>query len=76
MGSVCSCVVVAPPPVVLAEGSGTGAYRLGGRAVMTDVDTFTYADLATALVDQAETAFAETQTPASKLRSRTMVAVG
>jgi uncharacterized protein len=69
-------VVVAPPPVVLAEGPGTGAYRLGGREVMADADAFTYADLATALVDQAETAPAGSQTIESKLRSRTMVAVG
>lgn len=64
-------VVVVPPPVVLAEGPGTGAYRMGGREVMADADAFTYTDLAVALVDQAGP-----RTPDSKRRSRTMVAVG
>ena len=59
-------VVVAPPPVVLGEGPGTGAYRLGGREVMANADVFTYADLAIALVDQSE----------AKLCVRTVVAVG
>lgn len=69
-------VVVAPPPVVLGEGPGTGAYRLGGHEVMADVDAFTYADLAKALVDQAETPFADPKIPEPKRRGRTVVAVG
>jgi putative NADH-flavin reductase len=47
-------LVVAPPPVVLDdEAPGTGRYRIGGGQVLDD-GPFSYADLAVALVDEAE----------------------
>lgn len=53
-------VVLAPPPVVLDdEAEPTGTYKTGGTS-MLPVDeaapAFSYADLAVALVDEAETA--------------------
>ncbi|ACU70747.1 NmrA family protein [Catenulispora acidiphila DSM 44928] len=58
-------VVLAPPLVFLDEGPGTGAYRLGGTQVVPGADTFAYADLALALVDEAT----------APTRSRELVAV-
>lgn len=58
-------VVLAPPPVFLDEGPGTGAYRLGGTEAIPGADAFAYADLALALVDEAT----------APTRSREMVAV-
>jgi uncharacterized protein len=58
-------VVLAPPLVYLDEGPGTGAYRLGSAQVIPGADTFAYADLALALVDEA----------ASPTRSRELVAI-
>ncbi|GAA2028824.1 NAD(P)-dependent oxidoreductase [Catenulispora yoronensis] len=46
-------VVLAPPLVFLDEGEGTGAYRLGGVEAVPGADSFAYADLALALVDEA-----------------------
>ena len=51
-------LVVAPPPVFLDEGPRTGRYRTGGHQVMPVADgvsTFSYADLAVALIDEIET---------------------
>ena len=48
-------LVLAPPPVVLDdEAPRTGRYRIGGEQVLGD-GGFSYADLAVALVDEAET---------------------
>ncbi|MFC7550363.1 NAD(P)-dependent oxidoreductase [Plantactinospora sp. GCM10030261] len=48
-------VVLAPPPVVLdAEAPRTGRYVAGGTAVLP-TGSFSYADLAVALVDEATT---------------------
>jgi putative NADH-flavin reductase len=47
-------VVVAPPPVVLADEPPAGRYVTGGSAVLPGT-TFSYGDLATALVDEAQT---------------------
>ena len=46
-------IVLAPPLVYLDEGPGTGTYRLGTAQVIPGADTFAYADLALALVDEA-----------------------
>jgi uncharacterized protein len=47
-------LVVAPPPVFLdAEAERTGGYRIGGTRVIP-AETFSYADLAVALVDEIE----------------------
>ncbi|WP_073484821.1 NAD(P)-dependent oxidoreductase [Streptoalloteichus hindustanus] len=47
-------LVLAPPPVVLDdEAERTGEYRIGGTAVIP-TDSFSYADLAVALVDEIE----------------------
>ncbi|WP_326670105.1 NAD(P)-dependent oxidoreductase [Streptomyces sp. NBC_01257] len=50
-------LVIAPPPVMLDdEAPRTGHYRTGGAQVMADgAPTFSYADLAVALVDEIET---------------------
>ncbi|MFD4294444.1 NAD(P)-dependent oxidoreductase [Rhodococcus sp. NPDC058532] len=59
-------VMLAPPPVVLDEDAPrTGRYRTGGTCVLGD-GAFSYADLAVALVDEAENA----------RHSRALVAVG
>ncbi|NUW43673.1 NAD(P)-dependent oxidoreductase [Nonomuraea rhodomycinica] len=50
-------VVLAPPPAMLdADAPRTGKYRIGGSAVLPDADErlFAYADLAVALVDEAD----------------------
>jgi putative NADH-flavin reductase len=48
-------LMLAPPPVVLDdEAPRTGRYRIGGGQVLGD-GAFSYADLAVALVDEAET---------------------
>lgn len=50
-------LVLAPPPVVLAEEAGpTGAYRIGGQQVLpgSETATFSYAELAVAVVDEIE----------------------
>jgi putative NADH-flavin reductase len=47
-------VVLAPPPVVLADEPAGGGYVTGGSAVLAGT-TFSYGDLAAALVDEAET---------------------
>jgi putative NADH-flavin reductase len=47
-------VVVAPPPVVLGEGDGTGSYR-AAVTTLIPTESFTYADFALALVDEATT---------------------
>ena len=47
-------LVVAPPPVVLDEGPGTGGYRTALGTVLP-AESFSYADLALALVDEAVT---------------------
>jgi putative NADH-flavin reductase len=47
-------VVVAPPPVVLDEGPGTGAYR-SAVTTLVPAESFSYADFALALVDEATT---------------------
>lgn len=51
-------VMLAPPPIVLDEAAErTGRYRIGGTAVLGSVEgepAFSYADLAVALVDEAE----------------------
>ncbi|MER5620051.1 NAD(P)H-binding protein [Streptosporangium sp. NPDC002544] len=53
-------LVLAPPPVVLDnDAPRTGRYRIGGGQVLPaddDAATFSYADLAVALVDEVETA--------------------
>jgi putative NADH-flavin reductase len=61
-------VVLAPPPVFLDEtATRTGRYRTGGQALPAPPpESFSYADLAVALVDEAE----------SPRHHRTMVAVG
>lgn len=47
-------VLLAPPPVVLDDGADrTGRYRLGGTGVLSDA-VLSYADLAVAVVDEAE----------------------
>lgn len=47
-------VVLVPPPVMLdATAARTGHYRTGGRQVLA-AESFSYADLAVALVDEAE----------------------
>ncbi|MFG1639821.1 NAD(P)-dependent oxidoreductase [Amycolatopsis sp. NPDC049252] len=47
-------LVVAPPPVVLGEGDGTGSYRTA-VTTLVPAESFTYADFALALVDEATT---------------------
>ncbi|WP_211275524.1 NAD(P)-dependent oxidoreductase [Actinoplanes rectilineatus] len=47
-------VVLAPPPVVLADEPAAGDYVTGGSAVLPGT-AFSYGDLAAALVDEAET---------------------
>ncbi|MDT7803747.1 MAG: uncharacterized protein QOI78_7180 [Actinomycetota bacterium] len=47
-------LVVAPPPVVLSEGDGTGSYRTA-VTTLVPAESFTYADFALALVDEATT---------------------
>jgi putative NADH-flavin reductase len=47
-------VVLAPPPVVLADEPAGDGYVTGGSAVLPGT-TFSYGDLAAALVDEAET---------------------
>lgn len=47
-------LVVAPPPVVLDEGDGTGSYRTA-VTTLVPAETFAYADFALALVDEATT---------------------
>jgi uncharacterized protein len=61
-------VVLAPPPVFLDdEAARTGRYRTGGPAVLSPpCESFSYADLAVALVDEAE----------APRHHRAMVAVG
>lgn len=54
-------LVLAPPPVFLdAEAERTGTYRIGGTAVLpyegAGEQTFSYADLAVAVVDEIEAA--------------------
>ncbi|WP_030453675.1 NAD(P)-dependent oxidoreductase [Herbidospora cretacea] len=46
-------VVLAPPPLFLNDEPATGRHRLGGRTSPAD-ETFGYADLAAAVVDEAE----------------------
>jgi len=58
-------VYLAPPLVFLDEGPGTGTYRLGDHRAIPGADTFAYADLARALVDEAT----------APTRSREVVAV-
>ncbi|TQF73715.1 NmrA family transcriptional regulator [Rhodococcus spelaei] len=59
-------VMFAPPPIVLDEtAERTGRYRIGGTSVLA-ADAFSYADLAVALVDEAE----------RPRHSRELVAVG
>ncbi|MFD7716588.1 NAD(P)-dependent oxidoreductase [Streptomyces sp. NPDC059814] len=50
-------LVIAPPPVMLDdEAPRTGRYRAGGEQVMADgAPSFSYADLAVALIDEIET---------------------
>lgn len=50
-------LVIAPPPVMLDdEAPRTGRYRTGGEQVMADgAPSFSYADLAVALIDEIET---------------------
>jgi putative NADH-flavin reductase len=52
-------LVLAPPPIVLDDTAPrTGRYRIGGRQVLPpagDADSFPYADLAVALIDEIET---------------------
>ena len=52
-------LVIAPPPVMLDdEAPRTGRYRTGGHEVLPVVDgvsTFSYADVAVALIDEIET---------------------
>ncbi|MFE6762074.1 NAD(P)-dependent oxidoreductase [Streptomyces sp. NPDC057689] len=49
-------LVLAPPPVFLDdEADRTGRYRTGGDALLPDADSFSYADLAVALIDEIET---------------------
>ncbi|MFF3259515.1 NAD(P)-dependent oxidoreductase [Streptomyces sp. NPDC002932] len=50
-------LVIAPPPVMLDdEAPRTGHYRTGGEQVMADgAPSFSYADLAVALIDEIET---------------------
>ncbi|MFD7865628.1 NAD(P)-dependent oxidoreductase [Streptomyces sp. NPDC057682] len=49
-------LVLAPPPVMLDnEAERTGHYRTGGHALLPDAESFSYADLAVALIDEAET---------------------
>jgi uncharacterized protein len=60
-------VVLAPPPVFLDETAGTGRYRTGGTGLLTPAaGSFSYADLALALVDEAD----------SPRHHRALVAVG
>lgn len=63
-------LVLAPPPTILdSEAARTGRYRIGGGRVLgTDGGgaPFSYADLAVALIDEAET----------PTRHRGLVAVG
>lgn len=47
-------LVVAPPPVVLGEGDGTGSYRTAVTTLIP-AETFAYADFALTLVDEATT---------------------
>lgn len=58
-------VVLAPPPVLLDETTRTGRYRTGGTTALP-ATSFSYADLAVALVDEA----------ASPRHHRALVAVG
>jgi putative NADH-flavin reductase len=53
-GSMLDWLVVAPPPVFLSEAVRTGKYRLGGALALPNTESFSYADLAVALVDQIE----------------------
>ncbi|WP_187368207.1 NAD(P)-dependent oxidoreductase [Nonomuraea terrae] len=55
-GSALDWVMIAPPPVFLdAESPGTGRYRVGGTRVPVKGDAaFSYADVAGAIVDEAE----------------------
>ncbi|MFI5956140.1 NAD(P)-dependent oxidoreductase [Cryptosporangium sp. NPDC051539] len=46
-------VVLAPPPIVLADEPAAGPYATGGSLVLPGT-TFSYGDLAAALVDEAE----------------------
>lgn len=49
-------LVLAPPPVFLDdEAARTGGYRVGGTGLLPDAESFSYADLAVALVDEIET---------------------
>jgi putative NADH-flavin reductase len=49
-------VVLVPPPTLLDdEAERTGHYRTGGTQVLTATGTLSYADLAVALIDEAET---------------------
>jgi putative NADH-flavin reductase len=49
-------LVLAPPPVFLDnEAPRTGRYRIGGSQVLPAADSFPYADLAVALIDEIET---------------------
>jgi putative NADH-flavin reductase len=49
-------LVLAPPPIVLDDSPRSGRYRTGADQVLEDAAaTFSYADLAVALVDEIET---------------------
>lgn len=66
VGTALDWVMLAPPPVVLDDDAPrTGRYRTGGSGVLGD-SGFSYADLAVALVDEAE----------NPRHSRELVAVG
>ncbi|WP_285581683.1 NAD(P)H-binding protein [Herbidospora sp. NBRC 101105] len=52
-GSGLDWVVLAPPPLFLNDEPATGRHRIGGRAAPAD-ETFGYADLAAAVVDEVE----------------------
>ncbi|WP_214413210.1 NAD(P)-dependent oxidoreductase [Sphaerisporangium fuscum] len=49
-------LMIVPPPVFLdAEAPRTGRYRIGGEQLLPDAgDTFSYADLAVAIIDEIE----------------------
>ncbi|MCP2258878.1 hypothetical protein LX15_002576 [Streptoalloteichus tenebrarius] len=47
-------LVIVPPPVVLDDEAGpTGRYRIGGESAI-EAESFSYADLAVALIDEIE----------------------
>src|SRR4051794_33272039 len=51
-------LVLAPPPVILDDTPRTGRYRIGGDQILPGGDgtsSFSYADLAVALIDEIET---------------------